>query len=189
MLHLALISGTDRPGAKALSISRYLKKRYEQEGCVVSLINMQEFPLQAVQGGKYGQDIPEIQPFIDTILESDGIVMVIPEYNGTYPGILKLFIDYLPFPEAFSKKPISYIGEAAGAFGGLRAVEQMEQVASYRYAYNFNERVFINRVHKTFSEEGGISDDFQQQLLDSQIANFPVFVQKVKEENLQDSIG
>ena len=182
MIELAIISGTDRPGAQALKISGYLMRRYKKMGAKVSLINLQDFPLEAVKGGPYGQDNSAIEAYNKPLHQADGLVMVIPEYNGSFPGILKLFIDYLPFPESFLRKPISYIGESAGAFGAMRAVEQMEQVAEYRYAYNFPERVFIPRVNKNFSEDKGILDEFQNSLLDSQIKNFYHFVENLKQQ-------
>ncbi|MDZ7716989.1 MAG: hypothetical protein U5J95_12320 [Balneolaceae bacterium] len=42
------------------------------------------------------------------------------------------------------KKPIAFVGEANGAFGGMRAVEQLQQVVGYRHAHVFPERVFIS---------------------------------------------
>ena len=110
-------------------------------------------------------------------MKADGLVFVIPEYNGSFPGILKVFIDYLPFPEAFEKMPMAFIGEAAGAFGGLRSVEQFQMIANYRNALQFPERVFISRVTQEFDPEDGIEDDFKQKLLLSQVNNFIKFVE------------
>jgi len=184
MIELAIISGTDRPGANALKVSRYLKREYEMREASVRLLNMQDFPVDAVKGGPYGKTIPELEPFVQTILDSDGLVMVIPEYNGSFPGILKLFIDYLPFPDAFEKLPICFVGESSGAFGAMRAVEQMQMVAGYRNAYIFPERVFISRVHKNFDKEQGIRDEFQRKLMKSQIDNFVEYVHSLKNDEL-----
>ena len=184
MIDLKIISGTDRPGSYALRVSRYLKRRYADFNDVVpEIIDLQEFPADLVTGGRYGENIPEIDSFNAPILEADGLVVVCPEYNGGYPGILKLFIDYLPFPAALEKKPVCFVGEASGAFGALRAVEQLQQVFGYRNAYVFPERVFIPRVKKNFDEKEGISDALQQQLLDSQIQNFIPFISDLKSQS------
>lgn len=184
MINLQIISGTDRPNSNALRISKYLKKQYEQlEGVDLSadIINLQNFPTKDVSGGKYGSDTPElVQSFSKPLIASDALVVVCPEYNGGYPGILKLFIDYLPFPESLDKKPIAFVGEANGAFGGMRAVEQLQQVVGYRNAHVFPERVFISRVNKNFDEQKGIKDSFQQKLLESQIKNFVQFIRDLK---------
>src|SRR5699024_10868658 len=114
--------------------------------------------------------------FVKPLQRADGVVMVCPEYNGGYPGILKLFIDYLPYPNSLNRKPICFIGQATGAFGGLRAVEQLQQVTGYRNAYLFPERIFITRIHKNFDENKGIRDPDQQALLETQAQNFVQYI-------------
>lgn len=179
MIDIEIISGTDRPGANALKISRYLQKLYRSHGVQAGIVDLQDFPTEKISGGRYGEEIGEIEDFIRPIIDADGLVIVCPEYNGGYPGILKLMIDYLPFPESLNKKPISFVGEATGAFGALRAVEQLQQVVGYRNAHVFPERVFIPRVNKNFDPESGIRDSMQQQLLEEQIENFIAFVKEV----------
>lgn len=181
MIDLRIISGTDRPNSNALRISKYVQRQYQKEGVDAQIIDLQEFPLEQVVGGKYGEDLPEVDAFVQQAVNADGLVMVSPEYNGGYPGILKLFIDYMPFPGSLDKKPIAMIGEATGAFGAMRAVEQLQQVVGYRNAHVFPERVFISRVNENFDEEKGVRDDLQQQLLISQIEGFPQFVSDLKE--------
>lgn len=175
-MDLKIISGTDRPSSNSLRISHYLQKEYRNYGIDADIVNLQDFPTSAVDGGRYGDKPKEVVDFIQPIIEADALVIVCPEYNGGYPGILKLMIDYLPFPESLNKKPISFIGHANGAFGAVRAVEQLQQVVGYRNAHVFPERVFIPRIGKNFDDEEGISDPFQQDLLQAQIKNFIEFV-------------
>jgi NAD(P)H-dependent FMN reductase len=173
---ISIISSTDRPGSASLKVSRYLQKVYENAGASADLISLEDFPLTDVVGGRYGQDIPSVKAFNERVLASDGLLFVIPEYNGSYPGIFKMFIDYLPFPQSFLGVPIAFVGVAAGAFGALRAVEQAQQVVGYRNAYVFPERVFIQQVKQNFSEEEGLKVPLQQKLLTSQVTNFLTFV-------------
>lgn len=182
-MDIQIISGTDRPNSNALQVSQYLKKLYREEGVETQIIDLQNFPLRKAAGGKYGLSIPEIDEFRADAIEADGLVIVCPEYNGGYPGILKLFIDYMPFPGALEKKPIAFVGEATGAFGAMRAVEQLQQVLGYRNAHIFPERVFIPRVHKNFDAEQGIKNELQQELLETQVVNFIRFVRNFSEED------
>lgn len=180
MFDLKIISGTDRPNSNSLRISLYLQKQYRGQGVPADIIDLQDFPTSAVEGGKYGDKPGDVLEFTRPIIDADALVIVCPEYNGGYPGILKLMIDYLPFPESLNKKPISFIGHASGAFGGVRAVEQLQQVVGYRNAHVYPERVFIPRIEKNFDDEKGITDRFQQELLQGQIKNFIEFVQDLK---------
>lgn len=180
MSTITIISGTDRPNSNALRVANFVQRKFSSHGVSSQVIDLKDFPLSDVIGGKYGKKIPSIAAFNEPIVKSDGIVMVIPEYNGSYPGIFKLFIDYLPFPEAFKGMPIAFIGEASGSFGALRAVEQAQMVAAYRNAFLFPERVFITRVNENFDSETGLKVPLQAQLMDDMIRNFADFVEQRK---------
>lgn len=181
MHRITILSGTDRPGSMALRLANYIKPLYEAEGATVDVVSLEDFPLEEAVGGKYGKEVPKITAFREPIISSDGIVFIVPEYNGSFPGILKLFIDYLPFPESFEKMPIAFIGEAAGAFGALRAVEQLEMVCGYRNAFIYPERVFLQRVKKIFNENDGITDELMKELLERQINGFVQYISQIRE--------
>lgn len=187
-MNLKIISGTDRPNSNALGVSNYVQRLYAAQSVEVEVISLEDFPFEKIVGGKYGKDIPEVEEFIDPIINADGLIFVIPEYNGSFPGVLKVFVDYLPFPEAFEKMPMAFIGEANGAFGGLRSVEQFQMIANYRNALQFPERVFISRVKNEFSEEEGLKDSFKQKLLNSQVENFVKFVESVQQKEIDQLV-
>lgn len=185
---LKIISSTDRPNSNALRVSKYVETLYQKEGVDVEVISLKDFPLEEVVGGRYGKSIPAVEKFRKPIINADGLIFVIPEYNGSFPGILKMFVDHLPFPEAFEKMPMAFIGESAGAFGALRSVEQFQMIANYRNALQFPERVFIPRVKSEFDEEKGLKDSFKQQLLQSQVTNFVKFVESVQKKELDQLV-
>lgn len=187
-MNLKIISSTDRPNSNALRVSNYVKTLYEKQGIDIEVISLEDFPLEEVKGGKYGKELPAVEKFRKPIVEADGLIFVIPEYNGSFPGILKLFVDYLPFPKAFEKMPMAFIGEAAGAFGALRSVEQFQMIANYRNALQFPERVFIPRVKDEFEEGKGLKDSFKQDLLESQTINFIKFVEAAQKKEMDQLV-
>lgn len=183
MIKVHVLSSTDRPDSNAWKVTNYidtiLSKNVETK-----LFTLRDYPLKDLHGGKYGDTPDSVKQFNKEFLDADGYIFVIPEYNGGFPGILKVFFDYLPFPEAMEKRPVSLIGEAAGSFGALRPVEQFEQLLIYRKAYVYPERMFIQRVNSTFDPEKGLSNETLQGLLVSQLEGFPAFVNQVMQ--LQD---
>jgi NAD(P)H-dependent FMN reductase len=104
---------------------------------------------------------------------------VIPEYNGSFPGVLKLFIDMLKFPESFEGKPVAYVGVASGQWGALRAVEQLQLIFGYRNAHSYPRRVFIAGVHDKFTAEGAFNDPELLRRLEEQAGGFRAFVGQV----------
>jgi len=181
-MKLTLVSGTNRRDNTSIKVTRNLKKRYERAGASsVTLIDLCELPLELFSPDAYAEKPQAFQSYSDNVLEADGLVIVVPEYNGSYPGALKLFIDMLKFPESFENKPVAFVGIAAGIWGGLRPVEHLQQVFGYRNALNFNERVFIPAVHKAFDESSGsFTPPLIDELIESQTKNFIDFVRRLK---------
>lgn len=176
MSKIHILASTDRPNSNALKVADY-SKTLLSEFSEVKTFSLKDFPLEDVVGGKYGEDIESVNKFNEEFLNADGFLFVVPEYNGGFPGILKVFIDYLPFPKALNKKPVSFIGEAAGSFGALRPVEHLQQILVYRKALVYPERMFISGVNDSFDEETGLKSGMLQGLLEDQINGFSEFVE------------
>ena len=96
------------------------------------------------------------------MLRASGIVTVVPEYNVSFPGVLKYFIDMLRFPDSLVGKPAAFVGLSAGTGGGVRAVEQLEMVFQYRNAHLYGRRLFLRNAHGLL----GAGDE----LLDAELA-------------------
>ena len=109
-LQITVVSGTNRPGAVTRRVAQRITARYAQlEGVEVQLLDLGELPIELASPEAYGQKPPEFKRFADRVLASDGLHVVTPEYNGGMPGILKLFIDHLPFPESFEDRPVAFV--------------------------------------------------------------------------------
>jgi chromate reductase, NAD(P)H dehydrogenase (quinone) len=177
---ICLISGTNRPQSQTLRVTRLLEKRYKALGIATQLLDLNALPPEIFLPSAYSEKPASFAPYTDTVLKADGLVVVTPEYNGSFPGVLKLFIDMLKFPESFEKKPVAFVGLAAGMWGALRSVEQLEGIFKYRNAFLFNERVFLPRVETQLNPDDTFTQALTGQLVDSQVKNFVAFVDQVK---------
>lgn len=180
-MNIIVISGTNRAGSMSLKVAQQCQQRLEALGAQVTLINLQDLPQSLFSPTVYKEKPAEFAPIQDQILNAQGIVFVVPEYNGSFPGILKYFIDMWKYPDSFENRCVAYIGVAAGAWGGLRAVEHLQGVMGYRNAFQFNERIFINRIYQRWDFETGElkklddKDLDLNELLDQQAVNFVQF--------------
>lgn len=182
-LNITVLSGTNRPGAVTCKVAHRLMARYAQlEGVQAELLDLRELPVELAAPESYAKKPEGFQRFADRVLASDGIHLVAPEYNGGMPGILKLFIDHLPFPESFERRPVAFVGVAAGRFGALRPVEHLQGVFGYRNAHVFPPRVFLSGVGKALDETGEPVDAFTRGLLDDQVVGFVDFVRRLRAE-------
>jgi NAD(P)H-dependent FMN reductase len=85
----------------------------------------------------------------------------------------------LKFPESFDSRPVCFIGLAAGNWGALRPVEQLQQIFGYRNAYIFPKRVFIPGVIEVLDDKGAVSDQDLKTRLERQSEDFLGFVGSV----------
>jgi len=156
--------------------------RCRELGEEVEILDMQKLPPEAFEAEIFAEKPESVtKEFTDKVLAADGLVVVVAEYNGSFPGILKHFIDLLPFPESFDCRPVAFIGLAAGYHGALRAVEQLQMVFSYRNAYLFNRRVFIPSVYKALGKDGTVTDEEVLKRLSEQAGLFKDFIKRLKE--------
>lgn len=58
-------------------------------------------------------------------------VFIVPEYSGSFPGVLKAFIDGLPFPDSFNNKKCALVGLSTGVQGGGLALSHLTDIFNY----------------------------------------------------------
>lgn len=178
-----IIIGTNRKDSKTKQVGLFVQKLYREQGEEVEIIDIAELNWSNLHHGVYGQvDEPSWKKAVEKILTSEGLIMIVPEYNGSYPGALKYFIDYWKYPESFQGRPVAFVG-LGGVFGGLRPVEHLQQVFGYRNSYIFPERVFLLNVWKLL-DQGEIKDPLMLQLLRNQVTGFQKFCRALKGEKL-----
>lgn len=179
---IVVISGTNRAGSNTLKVAELAQEQLEAVGESVVLIDLRQLPSQLFTPTVYSDKPAEFEPFQKAILEADGILTVTPEYNGSYPGVLKYFIDMLRFPDSLVDMPAAFIGLASGAWGGLRSVEQLEMVFHYRHAHLFGRRLFLKGISKLLDEDGRLVDPEMARRLEELVTGFAGFCRRLRGE-------
>jgi NAD(P)H-dependent FMN reductase len=177
---LVIISGTNRPGSNTRKVSGHVAGIYQSLGVTTQLLDLAEMPAEIFAPSSYAEKPAGFTQFTAPILAADGLVVVTPEYNGGVPGVLKYFIDMLPFPASFEKRPVCFIGLAAGIWGALRPVEQLQAIFGYRNAFVFPERVFLPGINKLLNESGQFTNPDIEKRLNNQATGFVEFVKKLR---------
>lgn len=177
---IMILSGTNRPGSNTRRVVRELEAAYAALGVPHEVLDLARLPLDAFLPAAYAEKPASFAPFADAVLGADGVHIVTPEYNGGVPGVLKYFIDLLKFPESFEGRPVAFTGVAAGMWGALRPVEQLQAIFAYRNAHVFPGRVFLPGIHELLDEAGRLKDAELRQRLHAQAAGFAEFVRKLR---------
>ena len=170
-----IICGTNRPQSNAMKVAKIIATAYSAQNIPAEILSLAEMPPEAFDPSCYATKPPSLVAMQQRVLAAAGLHVVTPEYNGSFPGVLKYFIDMLKFPESFERKPVCFVGESAGTYGGLRSVEQLIQIFGYRNAHIFPVRIFIPGINDRFNFDGALIDADIQKRINEQAAGFSRF--------------
>jgi len=176
---ITILSGTNRPGANTRKIVALLEADLQSAGETVRVLDLADLPKEIFAPASYADKPEAFAPFAEAVLTSAGVIVVTPEYNGGPPGVLKYFIDMLPFPESFERRPVAFVGVAAGRWGALRPVEQLQAIFAYRNACLFPERVFLPSIDTQLDDHGQLKDPALATRLRALAIGFAEFVRRL----------
>jgi NAD(P)H-dependent FMN reductase len=182
---ITLVVGTNRPGSNTRKVATHVEEIYADLKVPLRVLDLAQMPPEIFSPSSYGEKPKSFQPFADGVLQSSGLHVVTPEYNGSVPGVLKYFIDMLKFPESFERRPVCFTGLAAGIWGALRPVEQLQAIFGYRNAFIYPERVFMPQINNLLDDDGRLKDAELLARLKKQAEGFIGFVEKLKGINLR----
>lgn len=112
--------GTTRKGRASELVARLLVSEVGKRGGVVTeLIDIAALPLPTNDAGEAIKD----SGFSSRMDRADALVIVSPEYNHGYPGLLKHVLDSCL--KEYIHKPVGIAGVSAGPFGGTRGIEDL----------------------------------------------------------------
>ena len=115
-----------------------------------------DFPMMEERLRMTDDPPPGLEEFSAKIDAADAIVIVSPEYNGGYPGVLKNALDYLR-PE-YRRKPFGIVTVSAGAMGGATCLAQLRLVALSLGGFPIPSSMPVTRVGDSFDESGNALD-------------------------------
>jgi len=152
-LFIPVILGTARQGRQSENVARFVfeqtKKRADVE---TELIDVRALPMRLDDAGEQMKD----PAFSATIERCDGLIIVSPEYNHGYPGLLKHALD-MNLKE-YIHKAVGICGVSAGAFGGARVIEGLLPVMRELGLVTIFEDVNFGKVENVFDETGNLLD-------------------------------
>ncbi len=124
---VTIINGTHRPDNKSQVFSKACLAllQAQQPTVEVNYLTLESLAANHLHQEMFGQRSPDFQQLIDVnIAPAHKFVFVIPEYNGSYPGVLKLFIDSIS-PQLFRGKKACVIGVSDGRAGALMGIDHL----------------------------------------------------------------
>ncbi len=130
---ITLICGTNRNDAVSLFITELYENILRQQGCETILVNLSQLPPDFAFSALYHnyRKNEAFNHYVNVMLETKKYVFVVPEYNGSFPGALKTFIDGLEYPNTFRNKKGALVGIASGGFGASLALSHLTDILNF----------------------------------------------------------
>jgi NAD(P)H-dependent FMN reductase len=163
-MHITLLLGTNREGRQSEKAARFLKSHIEKKQDIeLAYIDVKDFDLPRE---KYGRDIKaDFSSFIDTVASTDALIIVTPEYNHGYPGVLKSVLDLLGTTEC-KHKPVLLAGVSSGMWGGTRVIESLLPVVRTLGFVATSVDINFPHIEDAFQDGGNPKNDILNEVAD-----------------------
>jgi chromate reductase len=109
------------------------------------------------------------------LIPSDKFVFIMPEYNGSFPGILKLMMDNSDIRKCWWGKKAILTGVADGRAGNLRGMDHMTNILNYLKVNVLNNKVPLSRINDEIDPQGNLLKDETVKVINQQIDEFLIF--------------
>jgi NAD(P)H-dependent FMN reductase len=170
-----IISATNRSDSNSLKISQYYQKQLQQQGVDAQILALTDLPESIINNGKYGTINPDMVAIQELITNSQKFIFVVPEYNGSFPGILKLLIDSLKFPDSFFNKKSALVGHSTGKYGNIRGIDHLTGICNYVNLHVLPLKIHIPYINKEIDEHGDFFKEDTIKFTQQQINQFVNF--------------
>lgn len=172
---ITVISSTNRPGSSTLKLAQYYQTRFQEKGANADLLSLTQLPPNLIETDLYGKRSQAFEPIQDIITRTQKFLFVIPEYNGSFPGVLKVFIDACSFPESFYEKKAALVGLSSGKYGNIRGIDHFTGICNYIHLHILPLKIHIPSIHKELDENGNLFKEDTRKYTNEQIEKFILF--------------
>lgn len=162
-----IISSTNRPGSNTLKVAQHYQKLYAAAGVEASILSLMDInPLTSSDAVKHAEQ--------NILMPTTKFIFIVPEYNGSFPGVLKVLIDSLP-RTVWTDKKASLTGVALGRAGNIRGLDHLTNIFHYLGVAVLPQQLYLSQIDKLMNESGEIIDAATLQNIHNQIQHFIKF--------------
>lgn len=165
---ITIISATNRNGNYSILFAQKCKEILDQKGIECQLFNLDDIPSPLALRSVYDYKNSVFADIAQKIIApAEKFIFVVPEYNGSFPGILKMFIDAVE-PQFFRNKKAALIGVSSGRAGNLRGMDHLQDVLHYLFVTIMPPKLPISSLHHLV-EGDEIIDEVTLKLIEEQV--------------------
>jgi NAD(P)H-dependent FMN reductase len=152
---IGIIIGTNRKSSLSRKVGIYYQKLLQSLGAESRIIDLADLPEDFAFSALYHNSgtnnaFNEFQTIIDN---TQKFVFIVPEYNGSFPGVLKTFLDGLRYPDSFNNKKAALVGISSGVQGNAVGLGHLNDILSYMGTDVLGLRMKLGSIRSHFDGE------------------------------------
>ena len=182
MPKITVIVGSVRSERQGIKVANWVKQKLEERNHDVSLVDPQKLHLPLLDKMYKEMETPpeNLQKLHTVIKESDGYILITPEYNHSVSSAMKNTLDY--FLEEYFFKPSGIISYSVGPFGGILAGAHLRQILAEMGAPSIPSQLPISKVKEVFGEDGKLLDKNYERRFEKFCDEFEWYVAALSEQ-------
>ncbi|MEP2024535.1 MAG: NAD(P)H-dependent oxidoreductase [Reichenbachiella sp.] len=151
---VTIISSTNRKKSVSKKLAHIYQGILEDKGVNTELIYLDELPADFIETALYDQAGKNkvFNTFRKKMIEAEKMVFIVPEYNGSFPGVLKAFIDGLAYPHTFRDKKAALVGISSGVQGAGLALSHLTDIFNYCGMHVLAQKPKLSRIEENLTE-------------------------------------
>lgn len=179
---ITVIQATNRPDSNTEFVSRQIIELLrEQYQGPIGYVSMVDLPPEILPSSLYKKDeVPEKLRLIQDqwMIPAEKFIWILPEYNGSFPGVLKLFIDAISVrhcDETFKLKKSMLIGVATGRSGNIRGMDHLSGILMHMKSVVYPRLLPVSRISELMDDQGRIHHAPTLKSLEDHLGGFVAF--------------
>ncbi len=146
-----IISGTNRSDSNTIRVAEQYQQILAEKGITANLVSLVNLDVS-----KRNPVVTELEETI--LIPSEKIIFIAPEYNGSFPGVLKSLMDISDIQKVWWGKKALLTGISSGRAGNIRGMDHLTGILQYLKMLVHPNKLPISVINKLLDQDGMIAD-------------------------------
>ncbi len=165
---ITIIAGTNRSDSMTLRTANLYYKILSEKYQDVRLLSLEQKPVW-----ERGAEMLALEQ--EFLIPAEKFLFIMPEYNASFPGILKLMIDNSDVKKCWWYKKAALVGISDGRAGNLRGIEHMTSILHYLKVHVLYNKVLLSKINEEIDSSGDLVKTETKTMINQQVEEFLKF--------------
>lgn len=163
-----IISGTNRRDSNTLKIASQYHDALLAKNIQSEILTLEGMDLSGPSDAFRQMESEKIHPL-------QKFIFIVPEYNGSIPGVLKTMLDLSDYRKTWLWKKALLVGVSTGRSGNVRGMDHLTSILNFMKVVVHPNKLPISSVHKLLDGKPAIVDEETVKAINTQIDEFIKF--------------